>query len=324
MAAPGTTALTSTTELLTRVSSMYYLEDMTQEEIATHLKLSRPKVGRLLRQARREGIVEIKVNMHPSLAMPVETELVQRFGLTQAIVVGDQSDEDEQRARVGAAAVELLDRLVRDDTTITVGMGRNVRAVSQQASGLRPRACTVVSGIGGSPLTGEGLNSNDIAGQLADALGGKSVGMFAPAYAKSGEQRDTFAGHLDVGRTIEQARAADIAVVGIGDANTDSLVVRLGCITAKEMSRLLDAGAVGDILGSFFTVDGDPSAKWIEERVVGLTLDDLRSITQVIAVASENSKAPAILGALRSGLVHTLVTSVNTARAVMELADKNG
>lgn len=315
------TPLTSATELLTRVSSMYYLEDMTQEEIATKLSLSRPKVGRLLRQAKQEGIVEITVNLHPSLAMPLETELIERFGLAKAIVVGDQPDEDEQRVRVGKATVELLNRVVLDDATIAVGMGRNVQAVSHQSSGLRQRPCTIVSGIGGSPLTGEGLNSNDIAGQLADGFGGRSEGIYAPAYTKTAEMRNAFIGHLDIERTMARARRADIAVVGIGDANSESLVVRLGCITAQEMNRLRKDGAVGDILGSFFNRTGDPTAEWIEERVVGLTRDNLRSIPSVIAAVSERSKAPAILGALGSGLVHTLVTSVSAARSVIELAD---
>jgi DNA-binding transcriptional regulator LsrR (DeoR family) len=71
-------------EMLARVASMYYLDDMTQDQIAKQLGLSRPKVWRLLRQAKETGVVEITVNLPASLAMPVETELTSRFSLCPA------------------------------------------------------------------------------------------------------------------------------------------------------------------------------------------------------------------------------------------------
>lgn len=311
-------------EMLARVASMYYLEDMTQDKIATQLGLSRPKVWRLLRQAKETGIVEITVNLPSSLAMPVETELTSRFGLSGAIVVADQHDESAIRAQVGRAAAGLLDRLLPDGGTLSIGMGRNVKAVSQQASGLRPRHCTVVSGIGGSAQVGEGLNSTDIATRFADALGGKAEGIYAPAYAESEDVRDAFLTHADIRRTIAHARGAGLAIVGVGDAVDESLVVSLGCITAKDMARMREDGAVGDILGGFFNVRGEPVAEWIENRVVGLTREDLRKIPVVIAAVSEEAKSAAVLGALNSGLVHTLVTSVGVARRVLKLADRPG
>src|SRR5690606_8310789 len=109
-------------------------------------------------------------------------------------------------------------------------------------------------------------------------------------------------------------------IVGVGDANVESLVVRYGCITPDEMIRLREDGGVGDILGSFFNSEGEPIAEWIEDRVVGLTRDDLHRIPNVIASVAEPAKAAALVGALHSGLVHTLVTSVSAARKVLELA----
>src|ERR1700689_4944605 len=125
-------------EMLARVASMYYLDDMTQDQIAKRLGLSRPKVWRLLRQAKETGVVEITVNLPASLAMPVETELPSRFGLSGAILVADQHDESAIRAQVGRAAAGLLDRLLPDRGTLAIGMGRNVKAASQQANGLQP------------------------------------------------------------------------------------------------------------------------------------------------------------------------------------------
>ncbi len=178
-----------------------------------------------------------------------------------------------------------------------------------------------MSGIGGSAKVGDGLNSNDIATRLADALGGTFEGIYAPAYAEDKETRNRFIRHADINRALDRARRADVAIVGIGDVVPTSLVVRLGCISVEEMGRLREDGAVGDILGSFVNSGGVPIAEWIEDRIIGLTRDDIHHIPTVIAAASEASKAPAILGALHSGMVDILVLPVMAAREVLSLAE---
>jgi DNA-binding transcriptional regulator LsrR (DeoR family) len=83
------------------------------------------------------------------------------------------------------------------------------------------------------------------------------------------------------------------------------------------MAQLRQAGAVGDILGSFFGIDGKPVSQGMGSRVVGLLTDDLRAIPQVIAVVTEPDKETAVLGALRTGIVDVLVTTVGIARSVL-------
>src|ERR1700683_1344469 len=112
-------------EMLARVASMYYLDDMTQDQIAKQLGLSRPKVWRLLRQGKETGVGGITGNLPASLAMPVETDLTARFGLSGAILVADQHDESAIRAQVGRAAAGLVDRLLPDGGPAAVGVARH-------------------------------------------------------------------------------------------------------------------------------------------------------------------------------------------------------
>ena len=118
---------------------------------------------------------------------------------------------------------------------------------------------------------------------------------------------------------MERAGKADFALVGIGDARDDSAVVRMGCFSVEEMARLRQARAVGDILGYFFDVEGAPVADGMESRVVGLAVEDLRRIPCTLAMASEAGKATAILGALRTGIVDVLATSIANAQSVLAL-----
>ncbi|BCX05956.1 MAG: DNA-binding protein [Candidatus Roseilinea sp.] len=308
-------------ELLTRVASMYYLDDATQQEIALALGLSRPKVGRLLKKAKEEGIVEITVRTHPALSMQLERALTERFGLRQAMLVSDQRDPDAQRAQVARMVANFLVRNLRDGHAVAVGMGRNVGAVPDHVIDAAPRKCTFISAMGGSPHVGQPINPNDICRRLAERFGGYAEVLYAPAYADSRAMRDSIMGHDDVRQSLDHARRADFALVGIGDARDDSAVVQMGCFTAREMRQMRHSGAVGDILGCFFNLDGTPVADNMLNRTVGLSPDDLRKIPCVIAVASETGKSMAILGALRSGIVNVLATSIGNARSVLELAD---
>jgi DNA-binding transcriptional regulator LsrR (DeoR family) len=310
-------------ELLTRVASLYYLEDATQAEIATTLGLSRPKIARLLHKARAEGIVEIAIRTHPALNMALESELAARFHLSRAILVADQRSEDIQRTLTARAAAEVLARTLPAQGVVAIGMGRNVGAIPEQLTSPPERPCTFVSAIGGSPQVGASVNPGDICRRLAERFHGSAEILFAPAYAEDMASRAAFLQHADVRETLARARAAETAIVGIGDAEDESAVVRMGCFSTNDMARMRKEGAVGDILGYFFDAQGAPVADSVGSRVVGLSADDLRAIPGVIAVTSEPDKVRAVLGALRTGIADVLVTSLRTARQVLASSDQS-
>jgi DNA-binding transcriptional regulator LsrR (DeoR family) len=305
-------------ELLTRVASLYYLEDATQAEIAALLGFSRPKVARLLQRARSEGIVEISIRTHPALNLSLESELAARFGLRRALLVAGHGDEDARRAAVARAAADLVERTLAKSDVVAVGMGRNVGAIPEQLTATATRRCVFVSAIGGSPQVGGSVNSNDICRRLAERLGGRAETLYAPAYAQSAESRKALLRHGDVRASLARAAGAAVAIVGIGDARAGSAVVQMGCFSTREMAAMRRAGAVGDMLGFFFDANGAPVTPSVGDRVVGLEAAQLRRIPNVIAVVSEPGKARALGGALRTGVVDSLVATVELGSGVLD------
>jgi len=314
----------SEVELLTRVASLYYIEDRTQAEIAKQLGLSRPKVGRLLQKAREQEIVQIRINAHPSLSLQLESELLKRFALKGTLLVGDQRDVDTERMLLARMVADYIARNAKAGDVVAVGMGRNVGAVPEQIAPTVPRAVTIISAMGGSALVAPPINPNDICRRMAEALGGRSEGLYAPAYAESKEVRDYFMSHEDIAQTLDRARRANMALVGIGDARNESAVVQMGCFSVQDMMHLREAGAVGDILGHFFDVQGVLIERGMTDRTIGLSFDDLCHIPCVIGIASEPEKKLSILGALRSGMIDVLATSVSNARTLLMLDERVG
>jgi len=310
-------------ELMTRVATMYYMEELTQQEIAEHINISRIKVGRLLKKAREEGIVEIRVRPHPSLNMGRELELVKRFGLRRSLIAIDQPDPDDQRGSVARLVARYLSDHLEDGMVIAVGMGRNCGAVPDYAFKPVRRECTFVSAMGGSPKAKEPFNPDHICRRLAERFGGQSESLYAPAYVQTKKMRGMFINQEDVRDTLQRARRADLAIVGIGDIGLESNVVNMGCVSPKEMLELSLSGSVGDILGCDFDIEGNISDSGMKNRVVGISVADLKNIPEVIAVASEKNKTLSILGALRLGVIDVIATGEQSAKILLSLDTEN-
>ncbi len=302
------------------IASLYYYEDVTQEELSRRFNLSRAKVSRLLKRARSEGVVEIRVLQHSNTRQELEREFVGRFGIDRLLVSIDAKDADAQRSAVAGLAADHLIKTLGNGMIVAVGMGRNIAAVADHVPMVPRRAVTFVAAIGGSVRAGEIMNADHISRRLAVQFSGESETLYAPALVADLALRESLHTNPTVRLALDRARRADAALIGIGDLSEESNLVRMGWFTPQEIADARRVGTIGDIMGyDFIDIHGSPSSGELRGRVIGLTTRDLKRIPDVIAVASENTKAAAILGALRTGVVNTLATSSTNALTVLRL-----
>ncbi|MDP5253053.1 sugar-binding transcriptional regulator [Vibrio sp. HB161653] len=314
------------TDLLTAIAVAYYQQGATQEEISKKYHLSRAKVGRLLKQAREEGIVEITVKYHPVFSAQIEQRLIERFGIKRALIALDQPNDELQRQQVAGLVSNYLSSQLKTGMVVSVGQGRNVSAVAHHTGVIDPRDCKFVCSIGGIHPRGGMFNADHICRQLAKKYGGSSETLYAPAYAQTREQKFAFMQNVTVKQTLDLARKADVALVGIGDMSENSYMVDLGWFTAEEVvSSRVEHGVVGDFAGyDFFDIHGQIRDTVMNDRVIGLGIEDFRSVSETIAIAAENNKPLALLGGLRTGAIDVLATSVSNALTVLNLDQQMG
>lgn len=307
---------------LARLATLYYLDGLTQEELSRMLSVSRATVGRMLRRALQEGIVEIRVRPSNTYVSDIEKALIDRFGIQRALISVDHKDQDKQRELLAGLVASYLDRVLIDGSIVAVGMGRNVSAVSEHAMSATQRQCTFVSAIGGSYRGGHTMNADHIARRLASRYGGECESLYAPALAEDPELRARLIENDTVRHTLDKARRADMALIGIGDLSEDSNIVRMGWFSPFEIAQAKMSGTVGDVMGyDFIDIHGTPSALAMKGRVIGLSLPDLRKIPNVIAAASEPTKVSGMLGALNAGVINTLATTTSNAISLLNFAD---
>ncbi|BCQ36031.1 MULTISPECIES: sugar-binding transcriptional regulator [Erwiniaceae] len=313
--------LSQDTELLTEIAVAYYQDEITQEEIARKFGISRIKVGRLLKRAKEEGIVEINVRYHPVFSTRLEQQLLERFPLQRALIALDHHDEDEQRRQVAALVAMHLSQSLKDNAVVAVGQGRNVAAVADHPGSVPTRNCHFISGIGGTHRPGDAINADHISRRLAKKFGGISETLYAPAYVEDRALKEAFMQNGTIKETLDRARKADVALVGIGDMNENSYMVKLGWFTPHEIiDASLNQGVIGDVAGyDFFNAQGLHVDTVMNDRVIGLSIDELRKIPCVIAIASENTKAMALLGALRTGAIDIIATTAQNIRTLLNM-----
>ena len=307
-------------EDLSRLATLYYVDGLTQEDLSQMFSISRATVGRMLRRALQEGIVEIRVRPSNTLSSDLEKALIARFGIKRALISVDHKDQDKQRALLAGLVASHLERILTDGSVVAVGMGRNVSAVSEHAMPAARRQCTFVSAIGGAYRGGQTMNADHIARRLAARFGGESESLYAPALVDDPLVRLKLIENDAVCHTLDKARRADIALVGIGDMSEseESNIVRMGWFSPAEIAQAKQAGTVGDVMGyDFIDIHGQPSALAMQGRVIGLNLHELKQIANVIAIASEPTKVSGILGALNAGIIDTLATTSSNALSVL-------
>ena len=306
--------------LLYKIATAYYKDDLTQKEIAKRLGLSRIKVSRLLRQAREERIVQITVTPPGDSHADLERDLEARYGLDEAAIVSPPADDKHAIIRtLGPAAAACLARTLQGTEVLNLTWGRTLLSTVDAAPARNWPDMRVVQALGGLGQPEAEIHGADLVQRLAQTFGARSRVLPAPGIVPSKLVRDALLTDAQISDTLALAARASVALVGIGVAAApDSVVRQAGTIlTDEEIKELQARGAVGDIALRFFDAQGRAIQHEINDRVVGLDLDQIRRIPRVIAVAGGAEKTEAVRAALRGKLVNVLVTDEPTAKRLL-------
>lgn len=306
--------------LLSKVSRLYHEQGLTELEVATRLHLSRSKVSRLLKQARREGIVRITVLSPPGLFPELEDGLERTYGLQEAVVIEATEPASQQAVsqQIGTAAARYLQETLSDGEVIGVCWGNTLRAMVAALEPQKTRNVHVVQINGGlGPPTSE-THATDLCRRMATALGSQLTLLPAPGIMATREARQAILSDPHVRSALDLIGQVTVAYVGMGVPSPTSILMRDGSIMSQEeLAALLEAGAVGDIALRFFDAQGRPIGSELDERVIGITLEQLKAIRRVVGVAGGPEKDAIIRGALLGRYINVLITDHGTARRLL-------
>jgi deoxyribonucleoside regulator len=312
-------------EQLLAVSSMYYLQDIKMETIATRLHMSRSTVSRLLKEARASGLVEITLRPTPTKAPGVGQRISQQFGIETFVVpVSDAATVAERLEQVSMATARMVTAWFDSDMILGVAWGTTLGAIARHLSKKPTRGSSIVQLNGAANTRTSGVDYvGGLISRFGDAFDARVHLFPVPAFFDYAETRDAMWLERSVARVLDVQRRADIVVFSIGAiaGEVPSHVYSAGYLDREDIETLESEGVVGDVCTVFLRADGTYEDLTLNDRATGPTPEELRRVPRRVCAVAGDSKVLPLLAALRAGVITHLVLDEQTATGLVALLE---
>lgn len=310
-------------ELLRWVAELYYLQQQGQAEIASLIGVSVSKISRLLAEARRQGIVTIQVASAHAGESELEVSIAQLLGLRAVHVAPARVADASGASRVAALmAARLLPRMLPMRGVIGLSGGYTVAQMSNALEPLPGSDLTVIPLQGNWFDGGLHLQNDQVVRDAANRLGARALSLPAPMMVERADTRDALLHDRSIRVVADRWLDLQVAVVGIGGApgaHSSDYPSVMGQLGAEIQSELTREGVVGDMCAHMFDETGRFVEHEASRRTLNIPIEQLRQVPTVVAVAGGAHKASSLLGAVRTGVPHVLITDQLAAERLRSL-----
>lgn len=308
---------------LAKAAYLYYIAEKKQAEIAKELNVDRTTVSRMLAQAKKSGIVEIKINQFDPRLFLLEEQLRKRFKLAQVELAPTEPQETEEQKdwQLAQTAESWLRRQVKDDQVIGVAWGATLGKMIEELEPKQLQNVVVVPIVGGPSHIRSQFHVNTLVYELAKKFQGTSVFINAMVVQESRNLAKGIFQSKYFHELKHYWQQLDIALVGIGGPLSYQKSQWRDLLTSADLTELKLQEAVADCCCRFLNSEGKVINSSLADRTIGVSLADLKQVPQRVAVARSHKKARSILAVLKSETINTLITDQETAEKLLQLAD---
>lgn len=297
------------------VARRYYLDGMSKVEIADEFGISRFKVARMIDEARAAGLVRIEIAMPAEIDAELSDQLRSRFDLADAIVVATDEQGPSLRSHVGRLAANFLTEVIEEGDVVGLACSRTLHEMTNALSDL-PKV-TVVQLTGVHP-GGVEENSVELVRRVASLARGPAFPIYAPLVVDDAAAARSLRNQPQIADAMKRYRDLTKAVVAIGSWEPPESLVR-DSLPKREGAALRKRGVRAEVCARLLDDEGKPLSD-LADRVIAISIEELRRVPEVIAVAAGTQKTEAIRAVLKGGFVTALVTDADVARALLKEA----
>ena len=309
--------------LMINVSKLYYEAGLTQKEISKKLRISRPTISRLMKDAIKQGIVEITIADFEESYTDLEKQICDVYGLEEVVItrVSDAESREIVARELGAKAAYYFNRSVQNGDVVSVTWGTTISSMVDNLKATKSLHITVVQLMGGLGDPAVSIHGTEIIRRISMLIDSIVRLMPAPGIVDSIEAANFLKSDKHISAAIDAVINADIIFAGIGSLSQEALLIKDETIISREEVKWLRKnGAIGEFALHFYDKNGKLVDSDIEKRIIGIGWDEIKNIDRVVAIAGGPEKNDAILGALHGGFVDVLITDHETARKLVEVS----
>lgn len=311
-------------ELITRlveVAHLYYDENFSQQEIADKLQVSRSLIAQYLQQARDHGIVRIDVIDPMNSSENIALEIQERANLNRVFVLpGMHKFPDLNMRAIASAAAKYIEQNIADSDILGMAWGRTITRIVQLLAPSTPKNIDVVPLMGERGYTGTYSQINQIVLQTAQSFSGRPYFLLTPMFVSSAHLKDELMNDPEVKPAVERWDQLTMGVIGIGSIPPSP--GSIAYVGEKYMHMMQEKGAVGDICGRHFDDEGNLIESELNDRMISISLDQIRKIPTVVSVASGVEKTRAVLSAMKTRLFSVLFIDEILAKSMLNIMRK--
>ena len=298
-------------------SWLYHHDELTQSQIADLMGVSRASVVNYLQQARDQHYVKVVVRQELLNSIELAQNLKAAFGLAECMIIPNDGGLRPPSERIGKAGARYLDEILNNGDILGVAWGRTVLALAESLPEKAMPNSFVVQVIGSQRSSYDGFTAEECVAFIARRLHARSISLHAPAAVSNVALRDALMRESAIQEQFTRIRACTRLLFGVCTVKTNSLVYASGLISIEESKHYIANGAVGVIAGRFIDAEGGWVRGPMDDRMIGITLEDVLKVPTRIAVAGGPDKTDAILGALRGSYITALITDEATAKNIV-------
>jgi len=299
-----------------RIAWMYYVEGLTQNEIAEKLDIGRVTVVRNINEALKQREVKIWIEGDIAECLDLEKQLRETFNLEEAVVVPEPSDPTNIARSIGVATGMFITDRLHSDMSIGVGWGTTLHDALQTLAPKDVENLKVVSLMGGI-LQARSYNPSEFAWQFARITDADCYLLPAPALVDSPATRTALIERCGLNDVFKRAERLDMAVMSIGYIAASSSTFKVNLVSEAERAELVRAGAVGDVLCHFYDREGKLVDHSVNDRVMSIPIPTLRKVPRRVIASGGSEKVEALLGAMKLINCNALITTETTAQELL-------
>jgi len=316
-------------ETYTKIATLYYLGEMSQNEIADIFKISRFKVSRILKKCRTLKIVEFKLSPNPIYFTNLENEIEKRLGITKAIIVPSGSLLQESKENVARMAAEYLETKIKDGMKIGISWGSTIQLTAKYYNSKNSLPNTLFVQLSGSlcsrPILGDGYIDGNIFVQQIAAKANAGWSLFiAPYVVQNPSLKDLLYQEPQIQSHVSLFKELDMALIGIGaDDPSRSVSYISGYLSNEETKKLVDDNMSADLCGTRITPEGEIRETILSNRVLTIDLMDLHKLPDVCAIGAGAEKASSFIAGCLGGFIKYTIMDEVCALTILNKLDHN-
>lgn len=308
-------------DIVVETAWLYYHDGMNQNEIATHLQVSRATVVNYLQEARERGFIHIKLAPEAFTSHRLATQLCAKFGLKAAYVLPEGVEKSEDQAqRVTRGAAGWLPGLLEPGDRLGVAWGKTIYDLAEQLEQTTIPDLTVMQLVG-SMATPYGFSADVCSSNVARKFSATCINLHVPAVLSTAEIANTLRQETTIAHQLSAIKTCNKTLFAVGSCNHDSHVVSSGVATDAELDDYIARGAAGVLCGRFIDANGKPIHGPLDERMMGIELEKLTGKDMGLLVSVGVERVVAAVAALRGGYATHLVTNLSSAQAILDYSD---